>query len=355
MKSSKKRSVKFEEGNLKDIKICLTQEYQSTAYPNGNTDFQMVNDIQNDQPNGKTILDVGTFIGASSLVFAKFVGKDGYVWGFEPNPFNRKRISENLALNPDLNKIIRISPLALSSEQGQMTMTLSSQIDNGYSSTSRLNQSHPTLHNDQLPEGFEEVLVDVTTLDKFVSEHKISPDIIKVDIEGAEYDFLLGARKTIEKYKPVFYIELHSEFCAVRCMDFLHSMKYGVTILHEEEDNRIMVKAQFNSQKEVVPMDLAIIAQRNLDASLSMNKVLQKVLEEEIKDKKILELELQISKQELINLHNQITAIQNEMDLLEEKNSALKRSLLSYANSNSWKITKPLRSLRRILHKTKTH
>ena len=121
----------------------------------------MVNDIKNNLPKGKIIFDIGTFIGASCLVFAELVGKDGKIVGFEPNPFNRKRIAENFTLNPELKKRITVSPLALSDKEGQMTMTLSSQIDNGYSSTSRLNQSHPTLHNDQLPKGFEEVTVEV--------------------------------------------------------------------------------------------------------------------------------------------------------------------------------------------------
>ena len=40
---------------------------------------------------------------------------------------------------------------------------------------------------------------------------------------GAEYDFLLGALETMKKYRPIFYIEIHSEFCAIRCFEILRS------------------------------------------------------------------------------------------------------------------------------------
>lgn len=351
MKLAKKRIATFSEGNLKNIKIYLTEEYQTIAYPNGDTDVQMINDIKNNGPKGKTIFDIGTFIGASCLVFAELVGPAGKIIGFEPNPFNRKRITENFALNPELRKRITVSPFALSDKEGQMTMTLSSQIDNGYSSTSRLNQSHPTLHNDQLPKGFEEVTVEVTTLDRFVAENKIVPDILKVDIEGAEYDFLLGARSTVQKYKPVLYIELHSEFCAVRCVEFLHSLKYGITILYEEEDNRIMIKAEFNKQREAISCDLAITAQRNLDASLNMIKIAEKVLDDEVKKNKAFEVEIQTLGKEIEDLKAQILPMRKENINLKEENYALRNALSSYENSNSWKITKPLRSIKNILHK----
>ena len=37
----------------------------------------------------------------------------------------------------------------------------------------------------------------------------IEVGLIKVDIEGAEQDFLAGARKTIEKHKPVLLMSIY--------------------------------------------------------------------------------------------------------------------------------------------------
>jgi len=238
----------FKQGNLADISLYLSNEYRIAAYPDGNTDVEMIEDIFNNNPKGKTIFDIGTFIAASSLVFARMVGEKGRVIGFEPNPFNRERIKKNLALNKKLSSRISISPVALSNIEGNLIMTMSKEIDNGHSSTSRLNQSHPTLHNNQLPGDFEEINVEVKTLDNYVKETSVKPDIIKVDIEGAEYDFLEGGRESIHTYRPVLYIEIHSEFCAIKCMDFLDSEGYKYQILYEEEDNRVMVKAYYSEK-----------------------------------------------------------------------------------------------------------
>jgi len=143
--------VIFKEGVLEGISLFLTEEYKKIAYPSGNTDTQMMEDISTMNPIGKTIFDVGTFVGASALVFSKFVGKEGKVIGFEPNPFNRNRSFLNLSHNPSLAQKISIYPYALGKENRNEKMVLSSEIDKGYSSTSRLKGSHSTLRDSELP------------------------------------------------------------------------------------------------------------------------------------------------------------------------------------------------------------
>jgi len=48
------------------------------------------------------------------------------------------------------------------------------------------------------------------TLDEFVERTGIIPDVIKVDIEGAEVDFLRGGLRTLKKHKPSLFIETHN-------------------------------------------------------------------------------------------------------------------------------------------------
>lgn len=51
--------------------------------------------------------------------------------------------------------------------------------------------------------------VQVDTLDAYMEGTDIEVGLIKVDIEGAEQDFLAGARKTIEKHKPVLLMSIY--------------------------------------------------------------------------------------------------------------------------------------------------
>lgn len=44
-----------------------------------------------------------------------------------------------------------------------------------------------------------------------IDDLNLKPDLIKLDIEGYEFNALLGARKTIKKFKPVIYIETPSK------------------------------------------------------------------------------------------------------------------------------------------------
>jgi len=312
--------VLFKEGVLEGISLFLAEEYKKSVYPKGNTDIQMMKDISNMKSTGKTIFDVGTFIGASALVFSKFVGEKGRVIGFEPNSFNRNRCFLNFSHNPSLAENIFIYPYALGKDNIDEKMVLSSEIDMGYSSTSRLKGSHSTLQDSKLPSGFEEVVVEVKTLDTFVKESEEIPEIIKVDIEGAEYDFLLGALETLRKYKPIFYIEIHSEYCAIRCFEILKSEGYSVTIINEEPDNRIMIKAECNNFYNEVD--------RLQDLN---NKLSAKILE--LKKKNVL-------------LKERVSELEKENTGIKEANTEIIKVISTLENSKSWKITKPLRKLR---------
>ena len=50
--------------------------------------------------------------------------------------------------------------------------------------------------------GFIKYPVSTITIDKFLEKNKIKlVDVMKVDIDGSEYEFLQGAKKTIENNK----------------------------------------------------------------------------------------------------------------------------------------------------------
>lgn len=337
----------FKEGVLEGISLFLKEEYRELAYPNGNTDIQMMKDIQFNNPSGKKIFDVGTYVGASALIFSKFVGKNGEVLAFEPNPFNRNRCLLNISQNPKFSQNISIFPYALGNDNKEDKMVLSSEIDNGYSSTSRLKGSHSTLRDSELPAGFEEVDVQVKTLDDFVKESKKIPDILKVDIEGAEYNFLLGALETIRKYKPIFYIEIHSEFCAIKCFEILRSEGYSVTIINEESDNRVMVKAEYNGKKERISIeDIQSRVIRNQDATFGVLNSVNALVAEIKKNNPVMDntlKELKEEKEDLISINSRLKQRQIELEVI----------ISSLENSKSWKLTKPFRNLISIIKKEK--
>lgn len=47
------------------------------------------------------------------------------------------------------------------------------------------------------------------SLDGFCSEHDLAPDVLKIDVEGAEMLVLRGAKKMLTRYRPLLYLSVH--------------------------------------------------------------------------------------------------------------------------------------------------
>jgi FkbM family methyltransferase len=136
-------------------------------------------------------LDVGANVGIYSRDFATRF-KD--VAAFEPVPSTR----ECLALNVPSN--VRIEPVGLADAPGVLKMY------NMKSCGASFICNHPQVVT---PEGLRlktvrTIEVEVRTIDSFDYD---AVDLIKLDIQGAEYLALLGARETILRHQPVILVE----------------------------------------------------------------------------------------------------------------------------------------------------
>jgi len=136
---------------------------------------------------GDIVIDAGVCWGDTVMHFAHEVGPEGRVYGFEFVPENLGILRRNLELNPELSKRVEIVPHPVWSSSG---------VDMGYSAPGPGAKAQPR-------RGGEVGLPTSLSIDDHVSTAQLpSVDFIKMDIEGAEFEALKGARQTIEKYKP---------------------------------------------------------------------------------------------------------------------------------------------------------
>lgn len=139
---------------------------------------------------GKTdIIDVGAYIGDSALILNNLCPRK--IWAFEANPQNCMLIEETLKLN----NIDNVQPvnLALGDCKGQVILN----DDDACSSITSVTEDNS-------------VTVQMDTLDNFIKANtSIRVGLIKVDIEGAEQNFLLGAKEVIKKHKPILMISIY--------------------------------------------------------------------------------------------------------------------------------------------------
>jgi FkbM family methyltransferase len=153
---------------------------------------------------GHVFYDVGANVGFYTVLASKRVGSNGRVYAFEPVPANVRAIHRNLELSRSENATIL--PYAVTDSAGPLSITLSEEPF-----WARLSSLPPPPH----PSGTIQAMG--VSIDELVAARVIvPPDVMKVDVEGAEGQVLAGMRETMLAYRPVLVCELHNTWHKVR-------------------------------------------------------------------------------------------------------------------------------------------
>lgn len=151
---------------------------------------------------GDYFLDIGANIGITSLLASGRIGSEGRVYAVEALPATQKLLAENLALNEASN--IQIVPFALLDKNTKVEFYGSTNGNIGGSSLSEQGQKA------------DAVTVQGKTLDSLLLDGTIKRcDVMKIDIEGAEFLALQGMREFFTRSKPrVIMIEVYEMLLA---------------------------------------------------------------------------------------------------------------------------------------------
>jgi FkbM family methyltransferase len=137
------------------------------------------------------VFDVGANVGLFSKAILERSPLSRIV-AFEPSALARSELRAMFS-NDDR---VTISPFALGNEIGSSTLW-SNVEGSGLGSLTRRELQHFGIAFDNSEQ------VEVTTLDAWNENQQLSPDFIKIDVEGHELDVLKGATKTIETVKVI--------------------------------------------------------------------------------------------------------------------------------------------------------
>ena len=182
MKISLKGFVKRQ---LKRLPLRVTKN-QKYDYLTGKIIKQKLNPKSN-------CIDVGCFEGEILDLFLA-QAPEGHHLGFEPIPVKYHQLvgKYNACEN------IKIYNVALSNEEGFTDFNYV-KSNPSYSGIKKRDYDRPN-------EQEEQIKVKTAILDQYVPD-TMTIDLIKIDVEGAEYLVLEGARKTITRSKPVIIFE----------------------------------------------------------------------------------------------------------------------------------------------------
>ena len=164
---------------------------------------------------GDCFVDVGANIGLMSIFASQCVGSPGQILAFEAHPETHQLLQENIALNHIEN--IATFNFALGNESGKATIYDNWNVNRGGASL--------VIHAENAI-GFE---VEVKSLDEVI-QNDFQPKMIKIDVEGFEFQVLKGAANTIKNCKPILIIEFSvsrdNQYDPFEMIDFIESFGF---------------------------------------------------------------------------------------------------------------------------------
>ena len=174
--------------------------------------------------NCGVILDCGANIGVFTLKAA--ICGSNRVFSIEPNPLAFNRLKKNITAN-NIKNVTALN-FGISSSGG----------------SAKLHWGHSTLGgsiNKQKDKTDNSVDIELTTLDEIIEKYDIkSVDLLKVDVEGSEYDALTAAEKTLGITKRII-LEYHSDTLRDQCEILLTGI--GFKRIHEIPEHRFYTRA----------------------------------------------------------------------------------------------------------------
>jgi FkbM family methyltransferase len=212
-KRAGERSYRVLTGPLTGALIaCAAGERPSM--PLGTYEPHVTAEIERDVAVGDTVFDVGAHVGYLTLVASRRVGPNGRVIAMEADARNARLLRSNIAANHADN--VTVVESAVSDEVGTVTFASFS----SYSSVGHIQ------HGDE-PDDATLASVPALTIDHLVFEKGFSPpQLIKIDVEGAELLVLRGATQVLKAYSPTVIVEVRRGLTMEPIVSLMGSLRY---------------------------------------------------------------------------------------------------------------------------------
>lgn len=201
---------------LEGFRICISRDDKVCGSLRDSRDYEaaVTSIVKKVLSPGMSFVDIGANIGYFTLLASRLVGETGKVFAVEPYPYNLKLLNLNLMLNACSN--VEVLPFALAEKKGFLNYD-----------DSAGNSGNVFALEANLEAMLESVLVYSVRLDDVLASAK-PIDLIKMDIEGAEYLAIQGMKRIIQQDRPIIISELSEGFLqsvsGVTMQDYLKTL-----------------------------------------------------------------------------------------------------------------------------------
>jgi FkbM family methyltransferase len=151
---------------------------------------------------GTHVLDVGAFLGIYAILESRLAGPGGRVTALEPTRWSASIARRHIHYNAERGAPITLIEAAAGETPGQSMLH---EYDEAY-----VNALAPAVDVTASP---RLRAVEVVTLDDICATQSLAPTFIRIDVQGAEWHVLRGARETIRRAGPrlIVVAEMHPQ------------------------------------------------------------------------------------------------------------------------------------------------
>lgn len=232
-----RRAYRVLRGQLRGAKFVLgTLEGEGGG---GSVYFDLVEPEQTSRfaetlAEGDVFFDVGANVGYYTVLGARLVGKSGFIVAFEPVARNLAHLYKHVEINELEN--VSIIPSACSDEISLAAFSTGPNNAMGYLTGGDNSDNEATEKN--------LMLVPTVTLDAAAEKLGVTPNVLKIDVEGAELSVLRGAQNRVLPAKPKIFLSLHTEALKNDCLEYLKKFGYEFEPLGGDKEEAMEFLAQ---------------------------------------------------------------------------------------------------------------
>lgn len=159
-------------------------------------DWEEFNLIKDVLKGNDVVFDIGSNIGFYTIWMSKFITGLGRIHSFEPDEKSYSRLIKNIEIN-HINHLVTANRMAISDERRVVKFTNYKDGENQIAGKDERNYQ----------------IIPCTTIDQYIADNEITKiKYIKIDIEGFEYQALLGAISTLKSgIVDIFQLEINSQ------------------------------------------------------------------------------------------------------------------------------------------------
>jgi FkbM family methyltransferase len=179
---------------------------------------------------GDCTFDVGANVGSFTVLMGRAVGRAGHVHAFEPNPTCAGHIAASIQRN-GLKNCTVVTAAAYDADLEEIDFY----VDGRHETHGVASTVVPHLAvAERLGQGFPSVRVRAVQLDTYCASTGAEPDLVKIDVEGAERHVLDGFARYMEARRPHVIVEYGATASMANpVLESLEQRGYALIDLHE--------------------------------------------------------------------------------------------------------------------------